>query len=212
MAQESLTARGISFLGAMGSGRGQIQNLLGRRATHRTTSCKCVVLSGPNFLPASKHSRMRQEVRCYTHRNTHPRVRYTGRNVPPFFGVWSRREYPYSADFVDDFLSFSGQNAPKIHPGRPSRALWGQSGGGGMKECHFERFLREKLTLLGGFWGTFSAPFFCVPEARKKTKRRPKRLPTECFFHEELAQNGTLSFPHPWTGPKGLWRASRGGF
>ncbi len=57
---------------------------------------------------------------------------------PPFCClVWSQREYPYSVPIWTNFSNLSGQNAPKIHPGRPSRAFSGQSGGGGAKECNF---------------------------------------------------------------------------
>ena len=76
-----------------------------------------------------------------------------------FLGLESKRVSVLCPNF-GRFSNFSGPNAPKIHPGRPSRAVLGQSGGGGTKECHFERFLREKLILLGGFCATFSALFF----------------------------------------------------
>ena len=68
--------------------------------------------------------------------------------------------------------NFSGPNAPKIHAGRPSRALLGQSGGGGTKECHFERLPREKLTLLRGLLGHLFVLFVRASRTHKKVSRR----------------------------------------
>ncbi len=60
---------------------------------------------------------------------------------------------------MDELLSFSAKNAPKIHPGKFSGALLDQSGGDGTKESQFERFPDGLVAPLGGLlrhlFGTF---------------------------------------------------------
>ena len=57
-------------------------------------------------------------------------------------------------------------------------------------------------------------PLFLCPGGPKKNAEKggPKAPQKGLDFRPEIAQTCTLSFPHPQTGPKELWRASRDGF
>ncbi len=91
--------------------------------------------------------------------------------------------------------NFSGPNAPKIHAGRPSRALLGQSGGGGTKECHFERLPREKLTLLRGLLGHLFVLFVRASRTHKKVSRRAFGNSTVFFSLLGSARRASGGFP-----------------
>ena len=91
--------------------------------------------------------------------------------------------------------NFSGPNAPKIHAGRPSRALLGQSGGGGTKECHFERLPREKLTLLRGLLGHLFVLFVRASRTHKKVSRRAFGNSTVFFLAFGVCQEGLRRVP-----------------
>ncbi len=95
-------------------------------------------------------------------RKTTPKVRNTGRNAHHFCLLLLERKRVsiLCPNFGRFSLIFACPNAPKIHPGRPSRALLGHSGCGGTKECHFERFPCEKLIPFRGAFGAPFRPFF----------------------------------------------------
>ncbi len=128
-------------------------------------------------------------------RKAPPKVRNTGRNARLFFclSFFLVKESIHTLpQFWTSFFNFSGPNPPKIHPGRPSRALLGHSGCGGTKECHFERFPCESLVPFGGLLGHLFAflflfvismrPVLCLPKDIPKSKKyRVERSP---FFFE----------------------------
>ncbi len=87
---------------------------------------------------------------------------------PPFlFLLWSEREYPYSAQMLDEFLSCFWQ---KCSPNPTREALrspfgpgWGTTFSYGEKGVPLRGktrpFTTKQESLLGGFWATFSALF-----------------------------------------------------
>ncbi len=68
------------------------------------------------------------------------------------------------------FSHVSGPNVPKIHHGRPTRALLGQSGGGGNERVPFCVISARKTNPLEKLLGEPFRPFFCSG-LRDTTKR-----------------------------------------
>ncbi len=99
-------------------------------------------------------------------RHTPKSKKYRAERTPFLFSFGVNLQTPHN--FWTNFSHFSVQNAPKIHPGRPSGALLDQSGGDGTKEHHFERFPDGLVAPFGGLLGHLFGTFFSSLRDTKK--------------------------------------------